>query len=125
MDEATRSIIAYAGLISGLPLIVAKTIWFVPSLISAKILSKMATRLDKVVGASVEGFIAIFFACIFVNHLIFHINWAVPIILIVINAFWEWTKNESLRVWPASLAMLVGFLLYPSLLELVMKAFNF
>ena len=122
MDDATRMIIAYAGVISGLPLIVAKTIWFVPAIISSKIMPKIATRLDRVVGASIEGFLAILIACLVFDQLIFRITPAVPIILIIINALWEWTKEESLRVWPSSIAIIAGFFLYPSFLELLIKA---
>jgi hypothetical protein len=119
MDEATKAIIAYASLIIGLPLFVAKIVWFIPSAVSGRILSRIATRLDKVVEASFEGLISILIACLLFDHLLFHITLAVPIILITVNALWEWSKDETVGVWPASVAMAVGFYYYPRLFELL------
>jgi hypothetical protein len=119
MGETTKAIIAYSSLIIGLPLLMAKIVWFIPGMISGSLLCRIATRLDTVVEASFQGLISILCACLFFDHLEFHITKAVPIILIAVNALWEWSRGEPLRVWPASIAMGAGFYYYPRLLQML------
>ena len=63
MDETIRMIIAYAELFIGIPLLIAKVIWLIPSIILTKFLIKLSQRRNELMNASMEGFIAILLAC--------------------------------------------------------------
>ena len=58
MDESTRTIIAYASLFLGFPMIAAKVIWFVPGAIAALVLPRIAGQLDLFANEIAEGFIS-------------------------------------------------------------------
>ncbi len=124
MDETMRIIIAYAELVFGFPLLVAKIIWFVPSVILTKILVKIAGRVDQIVDAAVEGFIAILLACLVFDRLGLKIVWAVPLILIVVNALWDWAKDESFRAWSFTAGIILGFIIYPLVVASLVDKFD-
>ncbi len=117
MDESMRIIIAYAELVVGFPLLLAKIVWFVPSAILTGVLAKVACRMDQIVDAAIEGFIAILVACLVFDRLHLHAAWAVPLIMIVVQALWDWTKEEHFRALSSALGIVSGFLLYPAVLE--------
>lgn len=116
MDESTKMIIAYAGLVSGFPLLVAKIIWFVPSVILAKVLGMIAGRMDQIVDAAIEGFIAILSAGLAFDHFRLQTAWAVPVTLIIVNCLWGWAKEEAFRGWSSAVGVMLGFLLCPDFL---------
>jgi hypothetical protein len=125
MDESTRIIIAYAELVLGFPLLVAKIIWFVPSVISAKALGMIAGRMDQILDAAVEGFISILSACLVFDHFQLQTVWAVPVTLIIINCLWGWFKEEDFRSWSAALGIISGFWLYPDFLTHIVEKYGF
>lgn len=125
MDESTRIIIAYAELVLGFPLLVAKIIWFVPSVFFAKILGMIAGRMDEILDAAVEGFISILSACLVFDRLQLQTVWAVPVTLIVVNCLWGWAKGEDFRSWSAALGIVGGFWLYPGFLTHIVEKYGF
>jgi hypothetical protein len=113
MDESTRTIIAYALLLFGFPMIAAKVIWFVPGTITAVALTQIAGRLDQFMNAIVEGFISFLLACQIFEHLKLPVVWAVPLILIMVTSLWNYSKPEGFKAFPAVLGIIAGIFLYP------------
>ena len=125
MDESTRIIIAYAELIVGFPLLVAKIIWFVPSVILTKALGMIAERLDLIVDAIIEGMIAVLAACLVFDHFQLRTAWAVPVTLMIVNCLWNWAKEEAFRAWASALGIICGFLLYPNFMTHFVVKYGF
>ena len=113
MDESTRIIVAYAELVLGFPLLLAKIVWFIPSVIFAKALGMIAGRMDQILDAAVEGFISILSTRLIFDYFLLQTAWAVPLSLIIVNCLWGWIKEEEFRSWSATFGIISGFLLYP------------
>jgi hypothetical protein len=123
MDETTRMIIAYATLLFGLPMLAAKIVWFIPSIISSRPLTQIAGRLDQFTDAVVEGFISLLLACLIFQYLTLKIAWGVPIILIAVNSIWSHLNEQAVGVWPSMAGIIIGFFLYPKCLLLLPISF--
>lgn len=121
MEESTRILIAYAELISGIPLLFAKILWFIPSVTLTKVLSHVARDIDQILDAAVEGFIAIVFVCVVFDQLSLQISSIVPIILIIVNSLWDWAKELAYKGWPSAVGIITGFILYHPVLLLANK----
>jgi hypothetical protein len=119
MNESTRVIIAYATLLFGIPMLAAKMVWLIPSAISARTLPRIAGRLDRFTDAAIEGFISLLLSCLMFEHLELQIAWAVPVLLIIVNLFWNWANEESFFAWPSMAGIIAGFFLYPKVLPLL------
>src|SRR5574340_684396 len=113
MDESIKITIAYAELVLGLPLLIAKIVWLIPSAILTKILARMADRMDQIIDGAIEGFISILSACLLFDHLQLEVVLAVPIILIIVNSLWDWSKEEFFRAWSSTAGIIAGVFLYP------------
>jgi hypothetical protein len=113
MDETIRMIIAYAELVIGIPLLIAKLIWLIPSLVLTKFLIKLSHRRNELLSASMEGFIAILLACQIFSHYNLQIAWTIPVVLIVIRSIWHWGEEWTFAAWVSRVSMIIGFLLYP------------
>jgi hypothetical protein len=113
MDEATRTIIAYAALFMGLPVLAAKIVWFIPGAVAALLFSHIAEGFDTFMDAVIEGFISLTFACILFQHLNVPVVWKVPLILIIVSSLWRFTKPEIFSVFPSIAGIIAGFYLYP------------
>lgn len=124
MEESTRIIIAYAELIIGIPLLFAKIVWLMPSIILAKVLSNVVQGMAQIVDAAVEGFIAIFLACLVFDRLNLQIASGVPIILIIVNSLWDWVKESAYRGWPSAVGIIAGFILYDHVRLLLAHEFD-
>lgn len=124
MNETVKTIIAYAGLVCGIPLLVAKLIWYVPSAVLAKVLAKIADRLDHIIDAAIEGLISILLACLIFDQLRVPIRWVIPGILIAVTVLWESGKEEAYRVGTAIIGILVGYFLYPGVLRYLVDRFG-
>lgn len=118
MDESTRTIIAYASLLFGFPMIAAKVIWFVPGAIASLVFTRIAGRLDLFVDAIAEGFISFLLTRQIFEHLILTVVWEVPLILIMITSLWYYSKPEGFKALPSVLGIIIGILLYPGALVL-------
>ena len=127
MDEATKTIFAYATLLFGLPILAAKIAWFIPGSISALVLTQIAHRLDKFTDALVEGFISLLFTCLVFEHLNIQIVQAVPIILIIVTSYWNRDEERAFSALPSIIGIIVGFFLYPKVfpaIQLVSTVFT-
>jgi hypothetical protein len=113
MDETIRMIIAYAELVIGIPLLIAKVIWLIPSIILTKFLIKVSQRRNELLSASMEGFIAILLACQIFSHYNLQIAWTIPVILIIVRSAWYWGQEKTFAAWASRISMIIGFLLYP------------
>jgi hypothetical protein len=113
MGEATRTIIAYAALLMGLPMLAARIVWFVPGAVAALILAPMVTGLDRFISAVAEGFLALVFACLLFEHLGLEVAWKIPVILITVKFLWNCTQSEILNAFPSIVGIVAGFFLYP------------
>jgi hypothetical protein len=113
MDEATRTIIAYASLLLGLPLLAARILWYFPGAIVAIVLKPIVSGLDRCVDATVEGFVALFLACLLFDRLGLTVAWKIPAILTVASYFWGRTREGSLNALPSISGIFAGFILYP------------
>ena len=71
MDESTRTIIAYALLLLGFPMIAAKVIWFVPGAITALVLPRIAGQLDLFADEIAEGFLSFLLTRQIFEHLMY------------------------------------------------------
>jgi hypothetical protein len=116
MDEATRMIIAYAILLVGFPILVAKVIWCIPGAVASMILTHIAGRLDEFTNAAIEGFISFLLAYQLFQHLQLHVAWGIPFVLIVVTLFWSFIRPASCGVFPSVLGIVAGFFLYPKML---------
>lgn len=121
MDETMRMMIAYGELVLGFPLLAAKIIWFVPGVILAKVFDRIARRSDHIVDGAIEGFIAIIMTCLVFDHFNIQLAWAVPLILIVVNSLWNWSRGEAFRAGSSIVGILGGFSLYPLVLQSIMR----
>jgi hypothetical protein len=124
MDEATRMIIAYTLLLLGIPILAAKIIWFIPGVLSGKILMQIAYRLDQIADDAVEGFISLILACLVFEQMQLQVVSAVPIILIIVNSIWNWVKEEAFKAYPFMAGIVVGFFNYPKVLPLLQMNFT-
>jgi hypothetical protein len=106
-------IIAYASLLFGFPMIVAKVMWFVPGAITALVLTRIAGRLDLFANAIVEGFISFLLTCQLFEHLELPVVWKVPLILIMVTSLWNYSKPEGFKGFPSVLGIIAGIFLYP------------
>jgi hypothetical protein len=113
MDESTRTIIAYALLFFGFPMIAAKVIWFVPGAVASLVLTRIAGRLDLFVDEIAEGFISFLLTRQIFEHLILTVVWQVPLILIMITALWYYSKPEGFKALPSVLGIIAGIVLCP------------
>jgi hypothetical protein len=113
MDESTRTIIAYASLLFGFPMIAAKVIWYVPSAIAAPVLTRIVGRLDLFADAIAEGFISFLLTRQLFEHLILPVVWEVPLILIMVTSLWNYSKPEGFRAFPSVFGIITGIFLYP------------
>jgi hypothetical protein len=113
MDEATRIIIAYAALLIGLPTLAAKIVWFVPGAVAGVILSHIVKGLDTLMGAVMEGFISLLFACLIFEHFQIPVVWKIPMILIIISFLWNGSKEQTLNAFPSVAGIIAGFYFYP------------
>ncbi len=116
MDESTRTLIAYASLLFGFPMIAAKVIWFVPGAIASPVLSRIAGRLDLFVDEIAQGFISFLLTRQIFEHLILPVVWEVPLILIMITSLWYYSKPEGFKALPAVLGIIAGIFLFPGAL---------
>jgi hypothetical protein len=113
MDETTRMIIAYAALLLGLPTLAAKIVWFVPGAVAGVILSHVVKGLDTLMGAVIEGFISLLFACLLFEHLQIPVVWKIPMILIIVSFLWNCSKAQAFNAFPSMAGIVTGFYLYP------------
>ncbi len=121
MDETMRTIIAYAVTVLGIPRFIAKILWFVPGAVVGTVLAKFSDPLGKMAGGGVEGFISILLVSMFFNHLNVHLVWEVPLILIAVNSILEWGKDEPYAAWSAIAGIVIGFFLYPGILDFLIQ----
>jgi hypothetical protein len=119
MDEATRTIIAYAALLMGLPLLAARIVWFVPGVAAALILAPLIEGLDRFLSAVAEGFLALVFACLLFEHLGLEVAWKIPVILIIVHSLWSCTQSDTLNAFPSIVGIIAGFVFYPQALLFV------
>jgi hypothetical protein len=119
MDETTRTIIAYTLLLLGIPMLAAKIIWFIPGVLSAKILVKFADRPEQITDEAFEGFISLILACLVFEQMQLPVVSAVPIVLIVVNSIWNWVKEEAFKAYPFMVGIIVGFFNYPRVLPFI------
>lgn len=124
MEESTRLIVAYAILIIGIPLLIARLIWFIPGVILNKALSNIVQGMDQILDAAVEGFIAILLACVVFDWLKLQIAAGVPIILFIINSLWDWAKESAYKVWSSALGIIAGFILHRHVMLLLANEFG-
>jgi hypothetical protein len=124
MEETLRFFFAYAELAIGIPIMIAKLIWFIPSIILTKFLIKISRRRNQLVSASAEGFIAILLACQIFEHYHIQIAWTIPVILILVRAVWHWGEEDSFGKLASTASMIAGFLLYPGGLDSVMSSYT-
>ncbi len=120
MDETTKLIIAYATMLTGIPIIAAKMLWFVPGSISNRLLVHIARGLDEISDDAVAGFISLLLACLLFEHLGLKIVLKIPIILIIVNAAW---KKETSHAVSFMVGAIAGFALYPRVLPLLPTAY--
>jgi hypothetical protein len=113
MDESTRTIIAYASLLLGFPMIAAKVIWFVPGIVAALVLPRIAGQLDLFANEIAEGFISFLLTRQIFEHLMLPVVWEVPLILILITSLWYYPKPDGFKAFPSVLGIVAGILLYP------------
>ena len=113
MDESTRTIIAYALLLLGFPMIAAKVIWFVPGAITALVLPRIAGQLDLFADEIAEGFLSFLLTRQIFEHLMLPVVWEVPLILILITSLWYYPKPDGFKAFPSVLGIVAGILLYP------------
>jgi hypothetical protein len=113
MDESTRTIIAYASLLFGFPMIAAKVMWFVPGAIAAPVLTRIVGRLDLFADEIAEGFISFLLTRQLFEHLILPVVWEVPLILIMVTSLWNYSKPEGFRAFPSVFGIIAGIFLYP------------
>ena len=113
MDESTRTIIAYAALFFGFPMITARVIWFVPGAIASLVLTRIAGRLDLFVDEIAEGFISFLLTRQIFEHLTLTVAWEVPLILIMITALWHYAKPDGFKALPSVLGIVAGIVLCP------------
>jgi hypothetical protein len=113
MDETARTILAYAVVITGLPILAARIIWVIPGTLSTKLLTHVARRLDQFADAAIEGFIALLLAGLTFEKLGLQPGWKIPLILIVFTLIWHKFMNELSTAWPALGGILIGFVCYP------------
>jgi hypothetical protein len=116
MDEDTRMIIAYAILLVGFPMLVAKLIWCIPGAVASMVLAHIAGRLDQFTNAAIEGFISFLLAYQLFQHLQLHAVWGIPLALIVVTLFWSFIRPVSCGVLPSVLGIIAGFFLYPRMM---------
>ena len=124
MEESTRIIVAYALLIIGIPLLIARLIWFIPGVILNKAISNIVQGIDHILDAAVEGFIAILLACVVFDWLNLQIPAGVPIILFIISSLWGWAKGSAYKVWSSALGITAGFILYRHVMLLLANEFG-
>jgi hypothetical protein len=120
MDETTKLIIAYATMLTGIPIIAAKMLWFVPGSISNRLLVHISRGLDEISDDAIAGFISLLLACLLFEHLGLKIVYKIPLILIVVNAVW---KKETYHVVSFMAGAIAGFVLYPKVLPHLSSAF--
>jgi hypothetical protein len=113
MDESTRTIIAYAALFFGFPMIAAKVIWFVPGAVASLVLTRIAGRLDLFVDEIAEGFISFLLTRQIFERLILTVVWQVPLILIMITLLWHYSKPDGFRALPSVAGIIAGIVLCP------------
>lgn len=123
MEETIRLFFAYAELIIGIPLILAKLILLVPSFILTKLLLKTNNH-HGFVNSSVEGFIAILLTCQIFDHYEIQIAWTVPVILIFVRSIWHRGEEQGIGRVASIIGVIVGFLLYPGGLDSIISHFN-
>jgi hypothetical protein len=116
MDESTRTIIAYASLLFGFPMIAAKVIWFVPGGIAALLLARIVGRLDLFANEIFEGLISFLLARQLFENLQLPVVWEIPLILIMVTSLWNYSKPEGFRAFPSVLGIMTGIFLYPGAL---------
>jgi hypothetical protein len=122
MDESTKLIIAYATMLTGIPIIAAKMLWFVPGSISGRLLVHISRGLDEISDDAIAGFISLLLACLLFEHLGLEIVYKIPLILIVVNAVW---KKEMYHVVAFMVGTVAGFALYPRVLPHLSAALFF
>lgn len=125
MEEIIRLFIAYAELFIGLPLLIAKVIWVIPSIVLTKFLIRLSQRRNELMNALVEGFIAILLACQIFSHYDLQIAWTIPAVLIIVRSAWYWGEEQTFAVWASRISMIIGFLLYPGGFDSIVEYFNF
>jgi hypothetical protein len=113
MDESARTIIAYASLLFGFPMIAAKVIWFVPGAIAALTLTRIIGRLDLFANAIAEGLISFLLTRQIFEHLSLPVVWEVPLILIMVTSLWNYSKPDGFRAFPSVFGIIAGILFYP------------
>jgi hypothetical protein len=124
MEESTRIIIAYGELFIGIPLLFAKIVWFMPSIILEKVLSPVALGIAQILDSAIEGFISILLACVVFDRLNLQIALGVPIILIIVNLLWGWAKESAYKAWSSAVGIIAGFILYHHVLLLLANEFG-
>jgi hypothetical protein len=120
MEETTKIIIAYAVVLTGIPIIAARILWFVPGALSSKILVNISSRLDEISDEAIAGFISLLLACLLFEHLGLKIVYKIPLILVVVNAVW---KKEMYHVMSFMVGAIAGFVLHPKVLPHLSSAF--
>lgn len=113
MDESTRMVIAYASLLLGFPMVAAKAIWFVPGIITALVLPRIAGQLDLFADEIAEGFISFLLTRQIFEHLMLPVVWEVPLILIFMTSLWYYPKPDGFKALPSVLGIIAGIVLYP------------
>jgi hypothetical protein len=114
-----RTIIAYGELVLGLPVLVATTIWFVPSLLLAKTIGNLSLILTDSLDAGIEGGISAIFACLVFYWLKVNISLAIPVILAVVTIMWISTRNEMHRALPATAGIIIGYSVFNPVIKIM------
>lgn len=117
MDDTTRSIIAYALLLLGVPFLAAKILWVIPGSLAGMLLGRISGGLRLLADAVAEGFLSLLLACLIFEHLEIPVMVAIPTLLITLHLLWNWAVCEAAaRALPSAVGIAVGFYLYPDVL---------
>jgi len=113
MDEPSRTIIAYALLLVGFPMIAARALWCIPGAIAALVLTRIAGRLDLFVDEIAEGFLSFLLTRQIFELMTLPVVWEIPLILIMITSLWNYSKPEAFKAFPSVLGIMAGIVMYP------------
>lgn|GEM_PF-2767296 len=113
MEESTRTLIAYASLLIGFPIIAAKLVWCIPSAIATPVLTRIAGGLDLFVDATAEGFISFLLTRQLFELLQLSVVWQVPLTLILVIWLQTHFRQGNVGALPYVLGIIVGILFYP------------
>lgn len=104
-----KSVIAYGGLIFGLPLLAATLIMFVPSLLFATTVGRSYPTAYKFTLYFIEGVISVLFAVIVFGWLDVPVSLFIPIILTIVSLMWNSARRETHLAFPATIGIAIGY----------------